>query len=504
VQPNRILSDAPQEALVQLPEPDAPLSISTTPADKIAQTIAFAALYAAPALLCLHGPLLGDPDIWWHLSTGNWIMQHHAVPHVDIFSSAVGGHPWQAYSWLFELLVAWLYQHLGFVGIFAYTAAMVLAITAALHRLVRRLQPDFAVGVLLTFVAVYSLGRLYTPRPWLFTILLFILEVDILMHVRKTGQTRRLAWLPFIFALWANLHIQFINGLLVLFLALAESVAARWQQGGSPKRRTAALAGTLIASLLATLANPYGWHIYRIAYDLASQAGVLDKVIELQAISFRDPQDFLILILALAATAVLARKRQLQPFEVGLLAFAAYTSFRSQRDIWIMAVAAAAILAGGITTGEQNTRRVPGFIAPIAVVLACLALLFDFRVMHRDNAALATQQARDLPVKAVQFIQQKGYRGPLYNDYGWGGYLIWSLHMPVSIDGRAALYGDQRIDRSVQTWSGQPDWASDPQLSAAGIVIGPVKSPLTQLLRLDPRFELAYEDKMAAVFVPRK
>jgi hypothetical protein len=76
--------------------------------------------------------------------------------------------------------------------------------------------------------------------------------------------------------------------------------------------------------------------------------------------------------------------------------------------------------------------------------------------------------------------------------------------MPVSIDGRAALYGDQRIDRSVQTWSGQPDWASDPQLSAAGLVIGPVKSPLIQLLRLDPRFELAYEDKVAAVFVPRK
>jgi hypothetical protein len=38
----------------------------------------------------------------------------------------------------------------------------------------------------------------------------------------------------------------------------------------------------------------------------------------------------------------------------------------------------------------------------------------------------------------------------------------------------------------------------------AGVVIGPVKAPLTQVLRMDPRFQLAYEDKVAAVFVRRK
>jgi hypothetical protein len=56
----------------------------------------------------------------------------------------------------------------------------------------------------------------------------------------------------------------------------------------------------------------------------------------------------------------------------------------------------------------------------------------------------------------------------------------------------------------VATWSAQPDWASDAQLMKAGVVIGPVKAPLTQVLRMDPRFQLAYEDKVAAVFVRRK
>jgi hypothetical protein len=74
----------------------------------------------------------------------------------------------------------------------------------------------------------------------------------------------------------------------------------------------------------------------------------------------------------------------------------------------------------------------------------------------------------------------------------------------VSIDGRAAFYGDKNLDRSMSTWGGQPDWTDDAQLKSAGLVIGSVKAPLTQLLRMNPRYQLVYEDKLAAVFVAHK
>jgi len=104
----------------------------------------------------------------------------------------------------------------------------------------------------------------------------------------------------------------------------------------------------------------------------------------------------------------------------------------------------------------------------------------------------------------VDFIRAHGYSGPIFNDFDWGGYLIWNLRMPVSIDGRANVYGDQRIARSIQTWSGAPGWQLDPDLRSAGLVIGPVGAALTQLLRSDPGFQLAYQDKVAAVFVARR
>jgi hypothetical protein len=82
---------------------------------------------------------------------------------------------------------------------------------------------------------------------------------------------------------------------------------------------------------------------------------------------------------------------------------------------------------------------------------------------------------------------------------------MWRLpQLPVSIDGRIPLYGTAEIERSIRTWIGEADWMSDPEVSSARVVIGGAKGRLVSLLRTDPRFELAYEDDVAAVFVARR
>jgi hypothetical protein len=473
--------------------------------DQVAQTLVVAVLFAVPVLMCIHAAMVNDPDIWWHLRTGEWMLAHHSIPRVDPYSGALAGSRWLAYSWVFELAAVKLFQWLGLAGIVAYTSVMILAITVAIFHLLRRLQIDFTVVVLLTFCACYSMGRLYSPRPWLFTVLFFVLEMDILMQARKTGRTRELLWLPAIFALWANVHIQFIDGLLVLGLAWAETLAARWGvRGVSTRMQPKWLGLALAGSLLATLANPFGWRIYQAAYELATQAGALNKITELQALPFRTVADFVILLLALGSAAMLARQRRFMPFETVLLGLATVLSFRSQRDVWVMAVVGVVILASRIAGSETAAVCLPKWGAAIAVLAAGLAMPAGFRIMQVNNARLTSDLAKTMPVQAVETVLARGYAGPLYNDYNWGGYLIWALRMPVSIDGRAAFYGDQRLDRSMATWNAEPDWASDAQLTSAGVVIGPVKAALIQVLRMDPRFQLAYEDKVAAVFVARR
>jgi hypothetical protein len=50
-----------------------------------------------------------DPDFWWHLPTGNWILSHHAVPRHDLFTLTVWDHRWITHEWLSEVILALLY-----------------------------------------------------------------------------------------------------------------------------------------------------------------------------------------------------------------------------------------------------------------------------------------------------------------------------------------------------------------------------------------------------------
>ena len=464
---------------------------------------------ATPAMVGVPKLSAADLDIFWHLRTGEWILQHHAIPHADPFSSTVAGKPWQAYSWLFEVLAIKLFNRFGLVSTLWYTAAMLLAMMAALQHLVRRLQPSFGIGLLLSVVGCLAMAHLSAPRPWMFTILFFILEVDILMHARRTGRTRELLWLPLLFALWSNIHIEFIDGLLVLALALAESMAAHFFPQLKTGLRTGWMAGIFILSALSTLLNPFGWKVYNVVFDytsrLAAHASALNTVTELQANPFRDFGNYCVLFLAIGAAAVLAHQRRFRLFEVGLLAFAAAESFRSQRDVWLVVVTSVAILAACIPDRHGASAAHPRQVSLLfATTVAALLVFALYRGNTLDKPAIQVETAKTLPVHAVEAIQAHHYTGPLYNDYNWGGYLMWALHMPVSMDGRASLYGDEAIERSMLTWGGRPGWQSDPALQSAGIVIGPYESPLMQLLRTDSHFQLAYEDKVAAVFVARR
>jgi hypothetical protein len=252
---------------------------------------------------------------------------------------------------------------------------------------------------------------------------------------------------------------------------------------------------------MATLVNPYGWTVYKSAYELASQPGVLYKVDEMMAMPFRDLPDWGVLFMVVAAAGVLARSRRFEFFESVLFVFALVVSFRAERDLWVGVIVASAILASGLKGNDKNRLGVKLYAAPLVAVATGLIVLSSSLLLHRDNQHLQATLTEEAPVNAVEVVKEKGLSGPLFNDYIWGGYLMWALRMPVSIDGRSALHGDSQMEKFDATWWARPGWCSDPDLLKAHLVIGQVTAPLTQVLRMDPRFDLVYEDKLAAVFV---
>ncbi|HVP55670.1 MAG TPA: hypothetical protein VMU45_11800 [Candidatus Eisenbacteria bacterium] len=476
-------------------------------ADGGAQAVVLTLLYSLPALWSLRSfSTVLDNDVWWHLAAGKWILQHSAVPRTDPFSAYGADKWWAAYSWGFELPAAWLFTHFGLIGLLFLHGLLVTTVIVAVHRLIVAIVPDFTLSVLLTLAAAVAMNGLFTPRPWLLTILFFVVELHLVLQVRESGNYRRLLWLPLIFCAWANVHAQFVYGLFLLFLAAAEAWWLIWKSSADPVKRKARAWWTLTAlsCLAATLVNPYFAGIYKVAYQLGTQPRVLNLISELGPVLFRSFSDYLLLVIGLLAVATLAWRRDTQPFPWVLLLWATLCSFRSRRDIWMLAVVGAATIAAGLrehaTVKFQHSKLQSCFIT-IGVVLVTVASCWIAGV---SSVRLETESASKFPAAAVDFIKQKRLPGPLFNDYNWGGYLIWSLpELPVSMDGRAALHGTPRIERSVDTWDAKHDWNSDLELQNAQLIIGSLDAPLCAVLRGDARYELAYEDKIASVFVRR-
>jgi hypothetical protein len=450
---------------------------------------------------------LSDPDIWWHLATGRWILEHYAVPMTDPFSSFGLGKPWIVYSWLFDIVAQLFYRPFGYMGIVYLELVIRVALAVALFHLVRSLLPNFWRAVAITLIALYAMNWVVGPRPGMLTILFSIIELQILLAVRRTGATRKLWLLPAMLLIWANWHIQFVYGLLLLAIFACESLFARvfGKDPASEKpASTKQLWLVLGASFLATLVNPYGARIYSTVFQYMQQPKVFGQIEELRAMTFRVPANYVVLLLMMAAAIAIGWRRDRRLLWPVLLSIAAFLAFRSVKETWFLAVISACALADG--WDWKNSLPSPRLTLryQFAVwVFVLAAVVGGFRYYGVSNDFLEMQVMGGFPETSARYIEAHHLAGPLYNDFNWGGYLLWRLpELTVAIDGRTNVHGDERVDHFGAMWSGKPMWATDAELLNANVVVAKKDSALASLLRLDPRFKIVYEDVQAAVLRP--
>ena len=431
------------------------------------------------------GDVVGDPDVWWHLRTADWIRANSAVPQFDTFSAAKSGTvssepgtPWVDYSWAAQLVLGGFHRTLGLRGLVVYSALLFFSIVLAFHVLVRRMQKNLLLSGVLTLAATVGMLPLAMPRPWAFSILFFVIELHILLEAGRTARPRLLLLLVPLFWVWANMHIQFTLGLLMLAVAVVEPLLAQRLPLALDDESVAVSPRWLLLVFLlccgATLLNPYHVRLYAAAVELLRQRDLWNVIAELGAMPFRSPADWVVLAAAMAGAAAIAVRRPVRLLLVLLFPLAVYFSFRSLRDQWL-------VLLVGLSLVASMSRGLP--LAPTRLtirarlaVAAVLAVLVSGALLTLDEARLEAQVVQRFPAHAVAFLRQGSYDGPLYNTYNWGGYLIGNYpEHPVCIDGRTLIHGTARIMHSAAIQHGEEGWQSDPELCA-----GPIADPFPQ------------------------
>ena len=451
-----------------------------------------------------------DPDIWWHLKTGDWIVEHSAVPYFGIFSRTAATRPWISYSWGYQVLLSRSYAWFGLVGLAMFGVLLTLAVTFVLFWVLRRLSGSFWIAWALALVGSFAFLFTLMPRPVFVTMILFTILLACLLDAQRTGRMKLLWWLPLIFVVWANVHIQFIYGLAVLGLFmginLLQRVASRMGIEITflhpPALPLPGLVGVLLACFAATFVGPYNYHVYRVVAAYSNSHVPYFMIQELAASDFKHFVQYVLLLLAAAAYFAVGWKQKLDLFKLSLLIVASVVAFRTQRDAWFLAIPAVLFIAD-VADQDHKTDALPvltlaelaGLGVSLALLLWLVATNVGFNVRDLDRAV-----SHEYPVDAANFVRRNSFPGPLYNTLDWGGFLIWYLpQYPVTIDGRNDLYGDE-IDLLTFRSSQGDAYTSDPYLKESGLVLLPKKLPLAQLLTIDPNFRLVYQDGISMVF----
>lgn len=449
-----------------------------------------------------------DLDIWWHLSAGDWMVQHHAFPHTGILSRTAADRPWMAYSWAYEILLSRSYALLGFIGVGLFGTFLTIAVALGLFWMIRRLSGRFWTAWILSIVVYSAFLFNIMPRPVFLSMLLYCVTLTLLLEAHRSGRVQLLYWLPLVFFAWANLHVQFIYGLFAVGLFAGANLVQRllisWRLYPDFLLRPTLSARRVLlvvaCSVAATCVGPYTFHLYRVVFGYSSSKVIYSMITELQAPSFGGISHFLELLLAAGAFFAVGWQKKVDPFKLALLAVASIFALRATRDAWFLCITAAAMIADFPASTEHRDQplRVPEF-AGVGLVAAILLLLVagntDFNTRGLDRVISA-----EFPVDAVNYLRSHPVGGPLYNSFDWGGFLSFYMpEYPVAIDGRTDLYGDAMDSQFLASEGAEASYATDPYLNEAGVVILKNKAPLAKLLPTDSRFRVIYRDDVATV-----
>ena len=445
-------------------------------------------------------------DIGRHLKIGEIIWQTKTVPQTNLFSFTEPNFPFINHHWLSEVIFYKLYGWFGFIGLILAKVFLILSAFLLLFSIVKKRAKFWPLLISFLFSIFIFISRTEVrPEIFSFVILSFFLFVlfreKYSPHQGRTFlkiQGSTLIWfLPIAELFWVNLHIYFFIGpfLLAAFLLdrLLGNGVSKWrkectrsdlvQVRGSTldlqKGRTSAnwkILLILVLTGLATLINPAGIYGALAPFNILEQYGY--RIVENQTLSFLAPFfgfNLFIFVFKISAAVLISafvltiKKSKQRIFEIIISIFFIYAGFRMLRNLPLYALASFPVLSVLLTDiGHQGStflksqskglysdgrtlkaRLNLGALSRVFKTLTAAFLIFFifFVVSNSFYERLNLSRAFGFSVpdglgRATNFVKENKIKGPMFNNFDIGGYLIWRFYpeQKVFVDNRPEAY----------------------------------------------------------------
>jgi hypothetical protein len=448
-----------------------------------------------------------DPDLWWHIKVGEAILATHRWPSTDRYSFTVAGQPWLAYEWVGDLLLAAAYRLAGLSGLAAILILVGSGVVVALYwcATVRsgNSKAGFVAAALLSIFAVMS----FSLRPQMLGYLFLILTVAVLERFRE-GKSRALWFLPILMLVWVNTHGSWIIGLGTIFVywmsGLFQFQAGSLEAKCWTENERRQISSTFLLCLIALPITPYGTRVAASPFEFAFSLPLnVSSIQEWQSMPFHEVigKAFLVLLVLVAlAQIMLALRWRFE--ELLLFLFGTAMACLHIRFLLVFVPFAtplvARILAHWMPVYDAAKDK---FLLNAALMILVVSAVIRF---FPSVPEIQQHVAKTFPVGAVEYLKENNVPEPMFNNYGFGGYLVWSREPQhkVFVDGRGDVYERGGVLSDYLHISRLEPGALT-VLRGYGIQSCLLQrdEPLSTLLLESPDWRRVYVDEVSALFI---
>lgn len=477
-------------------------------------------LFVIP-FLCLsfypENGLLNDGDTGYHIRAGEFILDTLSIPRQDIFSLHSPPIPWTAHEWLSEVIMALIHRSFGLTGVVIFFSFLISLVYYLLFITNWTGKDNIVFAVLVMLLVMVSSTLHWLARPHIFSQIFFVVWYFILNSYQYRDK-RYLYLLPLMMLLWVNLHGGFIAGFILLGVYLVGNIVQSFhsdaEKRNSSRKRTVTLASITVLCLLASLINPYGYHILLFPFNLVSNRYLMDHVSEFISPNFHEIMPFKYLLLLMIALFAVSRER-LDTIELLLILIFTNMALYSARHIPLFSIIAMpiilrrgeAILKGrnGVFSDFLKARSeaissvdktATGYVWPIVGVLIVIYFAAYGGVEYKFDP-------KKKPVAAVEFLKREHIRGNMFNNDEFGDYIIYAAwpDYRVFFDGRSDMYGTEKLKEYFKVTQIGQGWEKVLEKYDINWIIFDSNSMLSRVLIENKKWRLIYSDKVANIFV---
>ncbi len=435
-------------------------------------------------IIAVRTPL--ETDMWWHLRAGEETLRNGEVYSVDTFSFTREGAEWINHSWLSQVVMFLTFQAGSYYGLSIWVG--LCAVLSMLFVYLQMKGHPLLRSFVLLFAAVVS-SVVWSPRPQIHSLVLFSLLGYLIFQYKRTKKYGYLIGALPVFILWGNLHGGYVLGIIlmgsIIVGELFNKVLLKEFPDNLNWRQISIFGIFLLGSFLVVLINPFGLDMWRIPFNTVGVETLQNVISEWASPDFHQAfqQPMLWMLLGVLSLMSLSNKSvdgsELMPLIV--FSWAALTARRNFGPFAIVAAPIfskylAALIDDWLSRAKQqipwvdrilenskksNKDLKPGFKNLINIVIISLLVTgVCWKIIDVNNKEFVLEAERGIfPVDAVAWLESSDITGNMFNDYNWGGYLIWHLRdNPVFVDGRTDLFGDEILNEWKQVLQGANGW----------------------------------------------